>query len=101
MAHFDHQTLEYLKKLCRIDLTEEEGLDIERALMRILDYIEQLNEVNTENTKTCRYVLSGMLKNRMREDEVKEVLSREEFLANAPDQIGGMVRIPPVFKAGS
>lgn len=101
MANFDHQTLEYLKKLCRIDLTEEEGLDIEEALMRILEYIEQLNEVNTENTKTCRYVLSGMLKNRMRDDVVKEVLSREEFLANAPDQIGGMVRIPPVFKTGS
>ena len=42
-----------------------------------------------------------MLKNRMREDEVKEVLSREEFLANAPDQIGGMIRIPPLMKAGS
>ena len=101
MANFDHQTLEYLKELCRIDLTEEEGIDIEEALLRILEYIEQLNEINTENTKTCRYVLSGMLKNRMREDEVKEVLSREEFLANAPDQIGGMIRIPPLMKAGS
>lgn len=101
MANFDHQTLEYLKKLCRIDLTEEEGIDIEQSLGRILDYIEQLKEVNTDNTRTCRYVLSGMLKNRMREDEVKEPLPREEFLANAPDQIGGMIRVPPVLKAGS
>lgn len=101
MANFDHQTLKYLKELCRIDLTEEEEVDIEKALARILEYIEQLNEVNTENTKTCRYVLSGMLKNRMREDEIKETLSREDFLVNAPDHTGGMVRIPPVIKASS
>lgn len=101
MANFDHQTLEHLKKLCRIDLSEEESADIASSLSRILDYAEQLKEVNTENTRTCRYVLSGMLKNRMREDEVKETLPREEFLANAPDQIGGMVRVPSVIKAGS
>ena len=98
MANFNHQTLEYLKELCRIDLTEEEGIDIEKALARILEYIEQLNEVNTENTKTCRYVLSGMLRNRMREDEVKEVLSVDQLTINAPDQVGGMIRIPSVLK---
>lgn len=101
MANFDHQTLERLKELCRIDLTEDEGVDIEESLGRVLEYIEQLKEVNTDNTRTCRYVLSGMLKNRMREDEVKEVLPREEFLANSPDQIGGMIRVPPVLKASS
>lgn len=100
MANFDHQTLEYLKKLCRIDLSEEESQDIETCLARVLEYVEQLKEVNTENTRTCRYVLRGMLKNQMREDEVKEILPREEFLADAPDQIGGMIRVPPVLKAG-
>ncbi len=101
MANFDHQTLEHLKKLCRIDLSEEEDQDIESCLARVLEYVEQLKEVNTDNTKTCRYVLRGMLKNRMREDEVKEILPREEFLANAPDKIGGMIRVPPVLKPSS
>jgi len=101
MANFDHQTLEYLKKLCRIECTEEESLDIEANLTRVLEYIEQLKEVNTDNTKTCRYVLRGMQRNRMREDEVKEILPREQFLANAPDQIGGMIRVPPVLKSSS
>ena len=45
IANFDYQTLEYLKELCRIDLTGEEGIDIEEALLRILEYIEQLNEI--------------------------------------------------------
>lgn len=101
MADFDHQTLEHLKKLCRIECTAEENEDILANLSRVLEYIEQLKEVNTENTKTCRYVLRGMLRNRMREDEVKDILPRDQFLANAPDQIGGMIRVPPVLKPSS
>lgn len=101
MANFDHQTLEHLKKLCRIECTPEENEDILQNLGRVLEYVEQLKEVNTENTKTCRYVLRGMLRNRMREDEVKDLLTREQFLANAPDQIGGMIRVPPVLKPSS
>jgi aspartyl-tRNA(Asn)/glutamyl-tRNA(Gln) amidotransferase subunit C len=101
MTNFDHQTLEHLKKLCRIECTEEENQDILNSLTRILAYIDQLNEVNTDGTRTCRYVLRGMLKNQMRDDEVKDLLPREQFLSNAPDQIGGMIRVPPVLKPSS
>lgn len=101
MANFDHQTLEHLKKLCRIECTEEESGEILSSLSRVLEYVEQLKEVNTDNTKTCRYVLRGMMKNRMREDEIKDLLPRDQFLGNAPDQIGGMIRVPPVLKPSS
>jgi aspartyl-tRNA(Asn)/glutamyl-tRNA(Gln) amidotransferase subunit C len=101
MSDFDHQSLEHLKKLCRIECTEEENRDIIASLQSVLDYVAQLKDVNTDNTKTCRYVLRGMLKNPMREDEAKDLLPREQFLANAPDQIGGMIRVPPVLKPGN
>lgn len=101
MPNFDHQSLEHLKKLCRIECTEEENRDILESLPRILDYISQLNEVNTDETKTCRYVLRGMQKNQMREDIVQEPLSRDAFLGNAPEQIGGMIRVPTVLKQSS
>ncbi|MBI3236171.1 MAG: aspartyl/glutamyl-tRNA amidotransferase subunit C [Chlamydiales bacterium] len=45
-------------------------------------------------------VLKG-LRNVMRKDEVGTPLSREEFLANAPSHVGGMVRVPPVIKTSS
>jgi aspartyl-tRNA(Asn)/glutamyl-tRNA(Gln) amidotransferase subunit C len=99
MAQFDAATLERLKKLCRIDCSPEEDADILQSLSRVLDYVSQLNEVDTEGVKTCRYVLRSMLKNQMRDDEVKDLLPRAEFLSNAPDQIGGMIRVPPVLKA--
>src|SRR3990167_9864098 len=98
MANFDHQTLEYLKTLCKIECTTAENEDILSSLNRILNFIEQLKEVNTDNTKTCRYVLRGMMKNRLREDTEADLLPREEFLANASDQIGGMIQVPPILK---
>lgn len=95
---FDHKTLEHLKKLCRIECTPEEEADILASLQRILGYVEQLNEIPTEGVRSCRFVSRSMVKNQMREDVVKDLLPAEIFLANAPEQIGGMVRIPPVMK---
>ena len=98
MSKFNEKTLENLKKLCRIDCTQEEDADIAHSLGRVLEYVEQLKEVDTTGVASCNYVLQSMLKNLMREDEVKEILPREQFLSNAPDQIGGMIRTPPVIK---
>jgi aspartyl-tRNA(Asn)/glutamyl-tRNA(Gln) amidotransferase subunit C len=98
MTEFDSHTLAHLKKLCKISCTPEEEEDILNSLPRILEYAATLNEVNTDDVKPCSYVLSSMLKNQMREDEVNHLLPREQFLANAPDQIGGMIRVPPVLK---
>ncbi len=98
MSQFDNQTLENLKRLCRMSCTPEEDQDILHSLSRVLDYVEQLKEVDTTGVAPCDYVLQSMLKNLMREDEPKPPLPREEFLHNAPDQIGGMIRVPPVMK---
>jgi len=98
MSQFNTEALEHLKKLCRIDCDEEEQIDILHSLNRILEYMNQLGELDTEGVEPCNYVLRSMLKNLMREDTVQDLLPRETFLANAPDQIGGMVRTPSVLK---
>ena len=95
---FDPKEFEHLKKLCRLECTPEEESQLFESLKNVLGYIEQLDEVNTEGVPSCNYVLRSMLKNQMREDEVKDLLPREEFLAGAPDQIAGMVRVPPIMK---
>lgn len=95
---FNDQTLAHLKRLCKLECSPEEDQNILDSLTRILDYIAQIDEVEADHVKPCRYVLQGMMKNQMRDDEAKDLLSREQFLANAPDQIGGMIRVPPVMK---
>lgn len=99
MADFDSKTLEHLKKLCRIDCDPKEEADILVSLKRVLAYIEQLNEVDTEGASPSSYVLRSMAKTVWREDVPQDLVPREQFLANAPDQIAGMIRVPPVLKA--
>lgn len=94
----DRQAFEHLSKLCRLECTSEEEAAIHESLEKVLGYVEQLKEVNTEGVASCNFVLRSMLKNQMREDEIKDPLPREQFLSNSPDQIGGMIRVPPVLK---
>ena len=81
-----------------MDLSPEEEGDISKSLSRILEYVGQLNEVETKGIPPCTHILQELLKNPMRADEPRDLLPRDSFLANAPEQIGGMVRVPPVLK---
>lgn len=97
MAKLDKETIQQLTRLCRIDCTEEEQESLLNDLRKIIDYIEQLQQIDTEDVPPCNQVLENM-SNIMREDIIGEVLNRESFLANAPSHIGGMIRVPPVLK---
>lgn len=97
MAELDKNTIAKLTKLCRIDCTEEEKEALLDSLKKILKYMDLLDEVDTENVPPCNHVLSDIV-NVMREDTVGESMPRDKFLSNAPSQVGGMIRVPPVLK---
>ncbi len=86
-----------LSRLCRISCTEEEKKNFLKSIEDVLAYVAQLQEVDTEGVPPCLTVLET-LTNNLREDIPEEPLSRELFLANAPSQVGGLIRVPPVFK---
>jgi aspartyl-tRNA(Asn)/glutamyl-tRNA(Gln) amidotransferase subunit C len=97
LATLDKETIKQLTRLCRIDCTEQEQEALLEDLKKILNYIEQLQQIDTENVPPCNHVLENMA-NVMREDVVGKVLDRETFLSNASSHIGGMIRVPPVIK---
>lgn len=97
MAELNKETIRNLIQLSRIDCTEEEQQALLKDLQQILAYFEQLQEIDTEDVLPCLHVLEGIA-NVTREDLVGETMPREVFLANAPSQIGGMIRVPPVIK---
>src|ERR1700730_15409313 len=97
MAQLDKQTIARLTKLSRIACTEEECEALLDDLKKILNHIEQLQEIDTEDVPPCNHVLADIV-NVMREDKVGPTLKREDFLANVPSQIGGMIRVPPILK---
>lgn len=98
MSKLNKEMIKSLITLSRIDCSEEEQEHLLKDLEKILGYIAQLNEIDTTQVAPCNHVLEG-INNVMREDVVGETLPREDFLANAPAQIGGMIRVPPVMKS--
>jgi len=99
MRHLNKDSIKKLSKLCRIDCSENEQESLLNDLEKILSYVDQLQEVDTENVPVCNHVLADMA-NVMREDSVGETIPREVFLALAPEHTGGMVRVPPVIVKG-
>lgn len=97
MATPNKETIKNLIQLSRIDCTQEEQESLLDDLRAILSYVEQLQEINTDSVPACLNVLEDM-NNVTREDVVGELLSRDLFLSNAPSQVGGMIRVPPVIK---
>lgn len=96
MDDIDQKTLDHMCRLGKIDLSDEEKPKMLKSLEGILDYTHELDALILENAMPCRHVLKGIALP-LREDEPKEPLTREAFLKNAPDQTGGMVRIPPTL----
>lgn len=87
----------YVAELSRLRLDETDTARFGQQLSRILEYIAQLNEVDTENTLPTTHVLSSM-KNVFREDDPGESLSQEEALSNAPAKKESFFKVPKVIK---
>jgi aspartyl-tRNA(Asn)/glutamyl-tRNA(Gln) amidotransferase subunit C len=89
------QDVEYLSKLARIELKEEEKKKFEKELLKILEYIEKLNEVNTENVLPTYHVLP--VKNVFRDDIVEEFPFKEKIIENAPDREKDLFKVPRII----
>ena len=86
--------VEHVAKLARLALTEEEKELYTQQLSKILDYIDQLNEVNTEGVEPMTQPIPTV--NVMREDIVKKQFTREAILNNAPHEEYGFFRVPKI-----
>ena len=92
----DKKTVEYIAKLARLKLTEQEEKEFTGQLDKILAYIDKLNELNTDNIEPITHAVP--MKNVFREDEVKRSLTQEEALSNAPEKDSGHFRVPRIIE---
>jgi aspartyl-tRNA(Asn)/glutamyl-tRNA(Gln) amidotransferase subunit C len=85
--------------LAKLHFNEEELDAFVAQFQAILDYIEQLKEVNVDNVLPTSHVsLSADFEKHMfREDEVGVSLAIEESLTNAPDSGADHFRVPKVL----
>jgi aspartyl-tRNA(Asn)/glutamyl-tRNA(Gln) amidotransferase subunit C len=86
--------VEHVALLSRLDLTEEEKEAYTKQLNSIIDYMNKINELDTEGVEPTAHVLP--IYNVMREDEVGESLDREKVLENAPEKEDGQFKVPRI-----
>ena len=92
----DKNTINKIARLSRIKLDDRESEDYLKDLNSILDWVEQLNEVNTENVEPLSNISSSILPKR--EDDSKDTNTSEEILENAPDKLEGFFAVPKVVE---
>lgn len=86
----------HLAQLSSLQLTDDEIANLQVDLENILNYINQLSELDTTGVEPT-YQVTG-LKNVMRDDEVDQAaVGRDELLALAPEASGHSVKVPQVL----
>lgn len=92
----DLNTVKKMAHLARLEFNEEGAEKMKKDMTQILDWVEQLNEVNTEGVEPITTMSSEV--NVLREDIVGEHLSRERGLLNAPQKDSDYFRVPKVLE---
>lgn len=91
----DEQLILRLEELSRLELTAEERIQIRGDLERILDMVEQLQQVNTEGVAPLTYISEEV--NVLRADEIENQLDRTKAMQNAPMTDGQYFKVPKVI----
>jgi len=85
----------WVAHLARLELTDDEAATFTRDLTAIVDYVNQLQSVNTDNVEPLAHAVE--LANVFRADEPAESLPVDEALANAPQRQDDFYAVPAVL----
>jgi len=81
--------------LARLGLSDDEMQKYEKELNDVLNFMEKLNELNTEGIEPTSHVLD--IHNVFRHDVVEASLNVEDVLANAPDRDEDYFKVPSIL----
>ena len=92
----DKNTTLKIAKLTRIKIDESEIAELSAQLSLILDWVEQLNEVNTNNVEPLNNVSKAKLP--LRKDEENKEDKSKDILSNAPEKLENFFVVPKVVE---
>ncbi|MEM7742522.1 MAG: Asp-tRNA(Asn)/Glu-tRNA(Gln) amidotransferase subunit GatC [Pseudomonadota bacterium] len=92
----DEDTVRRVARLARIAVEDHEVAPLASELNSILDWVEQLGEVDVDGVEPMTSVTPMALK--MREDAVTDGDCQDDVLANAPDTREGFFAVPKVVE---
>ena len=92
----DLKTIKHISKLSRISVDDAKADKLAGDLNSIFDFIEKLNELNTDNVEPLTSVAETTLK--LRADEIKSENIRDKILKNSPEENEDFFVVPRVVE---
>ncbi|MBE9127739.1 MULTISPECIES: Asp-tRNA(Asn)/Glu-tRNA(Gln) amidotransferase subunit GatC [unclassified Coleofasciculus] len=91
----DQEQVRKVANLARLELTPEEEEQFLPQLNSILDYFQQLSELDTDDVPPTTRAID--VSNVTRSDELQPYPEREALLGEAPDQDGDFFKVPQIL----
>ena len=95
----DAEQVRKVARLARLELDEREVEEFAGQLSSILEYVEKMNELDTEGVEPLAHCLP--ISNVLREDIARESIGTESALANAPQRDAEFFKVPKILDGGS
>lgn len=92
----DRDTLNKIAHLARLEIDEKDIPKMMEDMSKMVSFVEKLNEVNTEGVEPLTTMSHEV--NALRDDVVKNQLTKAEVLKNAPKKDADFFRVPKVLE---
>ena len=89
--------IDNLAHLARLQFSEDEKAELQKDLQSMIAFVEKLNEIDTTGVQPLLHMSSEI--NVLRSDEVKNSITHEDALLNAPVPDEVFFKAPKVIKA--
>ena len=93
----DTETLHKIAHLARLEVRPQEEVQLLNSLNSVLDWMEQLNEVDTTGVEPLTHMSELDEANILRADVVANQLPRTQALVNAPDHDEQFIKVTKVL----
>ena len=90
----DRKTVQHIADLSRLEISDELADRFSTEMTAILNYFGELEKIDTKNVEPLLNPTQIAL--HVREDMSRKSLEAEETVANAPQKVGNLFRVPPV-----
>lgn len=94
--NIDEKLVDHLAHLSRLSFKGEEKAAIINDLNNILTFVDQLQEIDTENVAPLIFMSDA--KNEMRDDKSEQTIEKPDALKNAAHKDSDYFKIPTVLK---
>ncbi len=86
-----NEMIDKLADLSKLEFNGDEKEKLKTDLNKIITFIDKLNELDTKNVEPLIFMSNEV--NMLREDEVKQTITHEEAMLNAPSKDSDYFRV--------